>query len=456
MLEKEQASLRRKGLYGRRIGGRRTERQLLFVCECVDPLRMHYRVVVRSIVFILVVGGLCGPGGDAWAQNNQFTQRSFLASPVVRGMGDAGVALPGREQGFFYNPAHLPATESHFTIIGAQASATTSLRDHVQFLNERLNPVVEDNFERSDQVIAALERDADQLRRRPSRGHGGVILPAFVYSQGAFGIGGGLFAKTAVNYRIERDASEELSVWALNRTDLMGLVSMGLNLGWIGLEGLSLGVTGTRTRRFVSFKHKPLRQFTPREYSVSLEGVAFQVDGGVTYRVDALVPMPGSLRLGAAVYDVLDRGWGFAEGGESRLPFLNDIIDGAATEGRVDPGAEQRARERFRLDRSYRVGVAYEVPRLFFLENVGVAADVQGYEQDVQPLLARLHVGTRATLVGPLRFRAGVSAGYPSGGLGLALGALHLDYSVHGVEEGQQFRQRGAYVHTARMMVRLD
>jgi hypothetical protein len=115
-----------------------------------------------------------------------------------------------------------------------------------------------------------------------------------------------------------------------------------------------------------------------------------------------------------------------------------------------------QARDRFALRPSYRVGAAYEVTELLFLDDVAVAADYQGYRGTTQVPLSRTHLGLRMGGLGPLTLRAGVSAGYPSGGAGLELGALHLDYSLHGVEEGQQFRQRRTYVHTARLLVRLE
>lgn len=400
-------------------------------------------------MLVVVLAGIGSTG--AQGQNNQFTQRSFLASPVALGMGDAGVALPGRERGFFYNPAHLPEISSHFTIIGAQGSATTSVGDHVQFLNDRLNPALEGT---SDESVASLEQAATQRVSRPSRGHAGIVLPSFVYSPGAFGIGGGLFAKTAVNYRMER-SDDGPALWALSRTDVMGVVSMGGNLGSIGLEGLSVGLTATQTRRFLAFKNKPIRQFEKKEYAVALEGSVFQLDGGFTYRVNALVSMPGTLRVGGAVYDGLEQEWDFTAGGAGRLPFLNDVVDESSNADHIDPEEEQQARRRLALDRSYRVGIAYEIPRFFFLEDVGMALDWQRYGEDAQAPLARVHLGARATVVGPLRLRAGVSAGYPSGGVGLVLGGFRVDYALYGVEEGRAFRQRRAYVHTARMMVRL-
>jgi hypothetical protein len=401
------------------------------------------------VFFVLVAGG-----GPVSAQNNQLTDRSFVSSPVVLGMGDAGVALPGPERGFFYNPAHLPHVGSQFTIFGLQAGSSAGLREQIRFLNQELAPAVSGSA-LSGAPLEALQSDAAQLQSRPGRGTGVVLLPNFVYAPGALAIGGGLFAKTAANYRMEATGSEASSVWTLSRTDLMALVSVGLDLGVLGLSGLSVGVTGTQTRRLLAFKGEALAEFEEREPSVVLQGGVFQLDGGVTYRVDRLVPMPGQLRLGGAVYDVLGTEYDYRSGGAARLPFLNDVID-TPNGGDGPPQTEtQRARDRFALRPSYRVGAAYEVAELLFLDDVAVAADFQGYRGTTQAPLARTHLGVCGG-VGPLTLRAGLSAGYPSGGAGVELGALHLDYSLHGVEEGDQFRQRRAYVHTARLLLRLE
>ena len=417
--------------------------------ECMRPSAFLWRISAAVLLACAL-----GPS-PVQAQNNQFTQRSFVASPVALGMGDVGVALPGAERGFFYNPAHLPHVESNFTIFGLQAGGNTGLREQIQFLNQRLGPAIGTSGLRG-QTLEALEANAARLQEQPGRGTGVVLLPNFVYSPGAFSIGGGLFAKTAANYRTEPVGAEASSVWTLSRTDLMALVAAGLDLGSIGLSGLSVGVTGTQTRRYLAFKGTALAQFEQREPMVVLQGSTFQLDGGITYRLDHLLPMPGRLRLGGAVYDVLQTGYGYRPGGSARLPFLDDVIEAPNGGGPVPEVEERRAVERFALRPSYRIGAAYEVSEALFLEDVAVAADYQGYRDTEQAVLARTHVGVCAQVLGPVTLRVGVSAGYPSGGAGVELGALHLDYALHGVEEGDQFRQRGTYVHTARLLVRLE
>jgi len=390
------------------------------------------------------------------AQNDQFTERSFVSSPVVLGMGDAGVALPGRDRVFFYNPAHLPDTESHFTVFGLQAASTRSLDNHVRFLNDEVVPAMDGSAAPSGATRAALARSASSLRRRPSRGNGGILLPSFVYSPGALGIGGGLFTKTGVNYRVQTGSASLPTAWLLSRTDLMALVSVGLDLRVVGLSGVSVGVTGTRTRRFLAFEHEPLDELVGKEPTVRVQGATTQLDLGLSYRPGWADALPGTLQFGGAVYDVLRDDYEYANGGAGRLPFLDDVLTTPSTDS-LPPSPERiaRVRRQFRLDPSYRVGAGYEQSPFFFFDEVGLAVDYQDYGR-LRPLSrSRLHVGARATL-GVLRLRAGLNSGAPTGGLGVELGALEVDYSLHGTESGRPRDPFRAYVHTARLLLRLE
>ncbi len=411
---------------------------------------------VAGVVVLLFLGMTSLFGENVRAQNNHFTDRSFVASPEVLGMGDAGVALPGAERGFFYNPAHLPRVASHFTVFGLQGSVTPTLDDHVQFFNQQVSPAVESGADRSSEAVADLQQSASSLGRRPSRGAGAVLLPSFVYSPGALGVGAGLYAKTAVNYRVDGGRAGRPSSWMLSRTDLMALASLGLDLRVIGLPSLSVGLTGTQTRRFLAFENQPLGP-NRRETAVQLVGGTTQLDAGVTYTPAWFSGLPGTLRMGGAVYDVLEGGYGYVSGGSGRLPFLEQNEDWSeASTPDSDRDEVQRARRLFALRSSYRVGVAYQLPTLFFLENLGFAADYQGYRSGSQRPLARVHLGARAGLTEMLEVRAGLSSGYPTAGVGLEWRAVHVDYSFHGVEEGRRAGRVGTYVHTVRLLFRLD
>jgi len=412
-------------------------------------MRFH----VCAALLMLAVALVGSP--PACAQNNRYTERSFVPTPSVRAMGDAGAALSGPDRPFFYNPAQLPHVSSYFTVLGVQAAASRNLRDQIDFFNRRVRPAVEDNFERDTEELEDLYRDAYRLGRDPVRGTGAIVLPSFVYSVNGVGLGGGLFAKTALNYRMSDAGLGVPQVYLLSRTDLMAVLSAGLDLGKIGLSGLSVGGTAAQKRRFLTFENKPLDAFTPDEAALLLRGSAFQVDVGALY-TPPWWALPGRLSVGGAVYDLLDNRYNYTFEDAPGIPFLEGFAaDEATVDDETAAREEARARRRFRLRPTYRIGAAYRIPSLLAVEDVAVAVDYQGYGHDQQHLLARLHAGVRAAVTDGLVLRSGLSAGYPTGGLGLRLGAFQIDYAVHAFEEGRVPGQRGTYVHTARLMVRI-
>lgn len=411
------------------------------------------RNVVPVFLGMVLLGSLVG-GSTGLAQNNEFTERTFVSSPRVRGMGDAGVALLGPDRPFFYNPAHLPHISSHFTVSGAQVSASRNLRSQIEFFNRRLQPAIESNFEDDPAVLERLYRDAYQLGRRPVRGRGAVVLPAFVYSTGGVGAGAGLFAKTALNYRVSDGGLGVPNINLLSRTDVMAVFALGLDLDMIGLSGFSVGGTATRTRRFLGVENKPLDTFTPNESALLLLGNTLQVDVGGQY-APPWWPLPGQLTVGGAAYDLLGDRYDYIIGDSPNLPFLGDLFTGDVDS--TEKAQEfERARREFRLDPSYRIGVGYRISSSLGLDDVGLAIDYQGYGDSRPHPLARVHAGVRAEVLDGIVLRTGLSAGYPTGGVGLSLGPVRFDYALHAFEEGRAPGQTRTYVHSGRLMLRIQ
>jgi hypothetical protein len=372
-------------------------------------------------------------------------------------MGDAGVALPGADRPFFYNPAQLPVLSSYFTVVGVQAAAGHTLRRQVDFLNRDLRPAVESEFDGGGPAMEALYRKARREGRGPGRGHGAVVLPSFAYITSGFGVGGGLFAKTALNYRIDDGGLGVPEVSLLSRTDIVAALSVGADLDVVGLPGLSVGGTLTREQRFLTFENKPIDTLAPDESAVLVEGSVLQVDIGALYVPDGW-GLPGQLSLGGAAYDVLDNSYDYTVGSSPpQFPFL----DGLATGGPAPDSAEEaqaatQARRLFPLERSYRVGVAYRFAHVLGLNDVGLALDYQDYRRDVQHPLARLHFGVRGEPVDGVVLRGGLSAGYPTGGVGIRVGAFRVDYALHAFEEGRAPGQASTYVHSGRLLLRIQ
>ena len=257
-----------------------------------------YTMVV--LCALLAVGA-----GTAGAQNNRFTERSFVPSPSVRAFGDAGVALSGPDRPFFYNPAHLPRISSYFTVVGMQAAASQNLRDQVQFFNDRLRPAIEANFELEAEALESLYRDAERQGRRPVRGTGAVVVPSFVYSTSGVGIGGGLFAKTSLNYRLDDAGLGVPEAYLLSRTDVMAVLALGFDAGLaVGFGiGFDTGDIGFDTGGGIGISARELPSLTGDKalrpgHTLAVEpGVSDPAHGGVRLGDVVVVTDDGAERL---------------------------------------------------------------------------------------------------------------------------------------------------------------
>lgn len=410
------------------------------------------RLFVVFVAFLLIPLAF-----DAEAQNGRRTQRSFVASPAALGMGDVGVAHRFEASSFFYNPAHVSEAGSTTRVFGAQGAISDQVRDQSSFYTERMDPAIDRGLESipADE-LATLYDDALAATTTPSQAHVGLLLPAVTRQVGdGVGVGGGLFAKTDGSFRLYDAGLGIPQVTLVSRSDFMGLVSAGVD---VMETGLSLGTTVKYTKRYLSYKDKPLDTFSPDEDVVLLEGSNLGVDVGALYTLPFL-PVPGRLTVGASVYDLLHTGYNYdVYGTISDVPLMGRFVADSGPLARSQVDAEVgMAQRRFNLSQSYRFGAAYALGHLGPLTDVSVAADYVGYgsPEISQSVLAGMHVGARANLTRILAFRAGLSQGYPSVGAGLDLGVFRADYALHAVEEGRTPGQLSSYIHTIQFSFQL-
>lgn len=390
----------------------------------------------------------------AQAQNDLQTNRSFVTSPKVLGMGGAGVALASKQTAFFYNPAHIGRTASLINInfAGVHGSISNAVVDQVAFFNDRLQPALDTGIDNlSDSELRTLYEEAFAHGQNRATVDGQFLLPSVIIGGKGIGGGVGLFATTGLDYRIENAGLGLPQLNVVSTTDLMGVATAGIDFGkLLGVGGLAVGITGKYTRRFLSVKDKPIDAFSTEENIYVLEGRSLGFDVGMLYDVGLL---PGTFTVGATAYDIRASDFDYIYyGTPSDLPVIGDQIDDEATP--VDPNEVARevvrANERFALAPSYRVGVAYEPPSVGPLGSLSLAADYLGYRNPVvdQSFLTHLHLGAQLRLIRILKVRGGVSQGYPTFGAGLGLGIIHFDYAFHGIEDGripgQIYNQRHA------------
>lgn len=402
------------------------------------PMRRLSKCIFLLTVFALAVH-------PVQAQNDLQTNRSFVTSPAVMGMGDAGVALASRETAFFYNPAHIGRTARliHINIAGVQGAISNSVVDQVEFFNDRLQPAIDTGIENlSDSELRSLYDETFAQGNNRATIDGRFLLPSVIIGGKGIGLGGGLFATTGLDYQIRNAGLGLPQLSVLSTTDLMGVATAGLDFQkLIGMSGLAVGLTGKYTRRFLTVKDKPIDAFRGDETVYVLEGRSLGFDVGVLYDV-GLVPLPGTLTLGATAYDIRASDFDYMYYGTPEdVPILGDAIDSESTT--VDPAVIDRevarANKRYALSPSYRIGMAYQPPSMPLLGSLRLAADYLAYKDPVidQSFLAHLHLGAQLRLLRLFRVRGGISQGYPTFGAGLGLGIIHFDYAYYGVEDGR-------------------
>jgi hypothetical protein len=415
----------------------------------------RFRTLV-SLIALLAVLAL-----PAEAQNRMQTNRSFVTSPKVLGMGDAGVALSSRNTSFFYNPAHIGRSASliHINFAGVHGTISNSVVDQVEFFNNRLQPAIDTGIDNlSDAELRSLYEDTFAQGRAPSSVNGQFLLPSVIIGGKGVGVGAGVFATTGLDYRIENAGLGLPQLNVASMTDIMGVATVGIDLQkMMGFSGLAVGVTGKYTRRFLTVKNKPIDAFSSDENVYFIEGRSLGFDVGVLYDV-GLIPIPGTLTLGATAYDIRASDFDYIfYGTPADLPVIGDQID--SDDFVVDPvQAEkevQHANDRYALSPSYRIGVAYSPPSMGFLGSLSVAADYIGYKNPTvdQSFFAHLHMGAQMRLLRIFKVRGGLSQGYPTFGAGLGLGIIHFDYAFHGVEEGRIPGQIRNQRHSAQVRI---
>ncbi len=395
-------------------------------------------------LFLLLTASVLLLASRAEAQSYSMTARSFVQSPSVVAMGDAGVAFVTTETAFFYNPAHIAqvaAGRPHITFLGVTARASDGLTDWYDFYQDDLSPALDEGVENmSGQERQDLYDRAFEIARRRESVNADVLLPSVAFRLGPVGVGAGLFTDVNTQMQITDAGGGVPHIDVRGQADLMGLATAGVQVA-----GLSVGATAKYGRRYMTLKSKPLDAFAEEEAVYLLRGDRLGFDVGATYTL-SFVPVPGRLTAGAALFDVFGNDYeyevdrSFNEAGESAQVEAEEVALANALQ--VSP--------------SYRVGVAYQVPSLFgVFRETGVALDYIGYDEPFirdQPFLAHLHMGAQVRLAKLLAVRGGLSQGYPTAGAGLYLGPVRADYAYFGQEEGRLPGQNASWHHQVRLV----
>ncbi len=388
---------------------------------------------------------LIAPNG-LFAQNFTQSTRSFVASPVYLGMGGAGIALPKRESAFFYNPAGgrdaLGNKSMRFTILGVRAGTGTNSIDIVNFIEDRVQPAIDNGFETlTDNEQEDLYDDALALFRQ----NGGVsteanlLLPAFSIRLGSkAALNLGFFSDGKALLRVEDGGAGVPQVKVLGQADVIGVGGVSVNL----TPELSAGVNAKYTARNLILKDKSLDGFSDEEpiYAVKTNGIS--ADVGLMFRPKVLK----GLHVGAVVYDAFNNGLNtFSEEN-------TELVSGDESATELTQNLLQASERKSGL--SYRLGLGY-TRRFSSLLGVSLAADYEGYQNPMveQDFGSKLYFGGEVRLLRFINLRAGFGQGYAAFGGGLDLGGLTLDYAYYGVESGRFAGQAPRYNHLVQLVL---
>ena len=418
---------------------------------------LNYRL---SLAALLVGCFVFCSSQDVRAQSYSQTARAFVPSPEVLGMGDAAVAFTSRQGVFFYNPAHLAQVarrRPHINLLGVRGLLSSNFFEQERFIRGTIQPAVEEGT--VDSLSSEeLERALELGRTRTFAG-GDLLLPSFMVRVSNLGIGGGVFTRSLIRYHATDGGAQMPFIDFTGQADVIGMVSLATDFGRFGVQELSAGLSTKYTKRYLTLKEKILDGFRDEEGVYLLTGTSFGVDVGLLYEVSSL-SLPGKLNVGLAVYDLAASNFDYAFSKNLRETFsdVSEPEDPAQIEAEIEEEVAL-ANQKYPLSASYRVGVAYTVPKLYgLLKDSGVALDYLDYTKPLsgrQALLTRFRIGAQTTVGNLLALRAGLSQGYTTFGAGLLLPVVQLDYAFYGVEEGRIPGQLPSWNHSLQLTISL-
>lgn len=361
--------------------------------------------------------------------------RGIVPSTQALGMGNATVAFPNSQSALFYNPAHLTRARISripITLFGVSSSVSRGVFSQLEFFQQELEPALNQGLDNlAPDHERAIYEEAFNLGSTPSFVSGAILLPSFTMNRGNFGVGGGLFGNTVAQYHIEDAGGGTPAIDFAAIADLIAVGAGAYNLSGMGIQGLSVGVSGKYLRRYASLKAKPLDAFDEDESYYVLGDDQFSLDFGLNYE-SKLGITPGKLSFGLAFYEIAL--------GAFEYEFVSYF---SKNERRRDDDAialeVARAQRLYTPQSSYRAGVAYVLdPASSFLTKTGIALDYVGEDTTVpRPWLAHFSVGVQTTLVEIFSLRAGLNQGYTTAGAGIRLPFMRIDYAFYGVEQGR-------------------
>ena len=319
-----------------------------------------------------------------------------------------------------------------------------------------------------DAELEALYARALDVGGEPSTADVAVPLPAVRLALGPVGVGAGVYTHSVTRVQFVDQGVPALDLYS--RADVVAPVVVGVDLARtpLGLAmpfGLRVGARAAYLERRLTAKSKPIDALDPDGER------AFVVKGStVRLAVGALASDVGAPGLDVGL-ELSNLGGGIDYAYETAVDVASGdgLFDNEAAPLTPAERAEADAVEARFNDREatpvVRAGLAYRVPTALVpgVSDTAVALDWTSASTSSldpaagsavvldQSFQSGLRFGARTTLGGFLRLQAGVSQGMPSGGVGLDLRAVRVEYATYGVEDGRLLGQLRRRNHVVRV-----
>ena len=405
------------------------------------------KIMIRSLPLCLVGCLLLVVSSIGQPAHSQ----ALVRSPQALGMGGAAIAFPAPQSALFYNPAHLThfnVDRTPITLIGANASLTRNFDDQLTYYRDDLQPALDRGIDAlTEEEETTLYEGLFRVGREASELNGVLVFPSFVMNRGSYGLGGGLFARSSAYNRIEDAGAGVPGLDFSAFGDLIVSGAASMNLSSVGLRGLSAGLSGRYTMRYVTLKTKPVDAFDEDENIHVYEGNAMGMNLGLLYDAGA-VAGPGRLLIGLAGYNLIASDYDyefqsyFTKNGDRNDALIADEI--------------ALAEDHFQPQFSYRAGAAYVIPQTWrVIRETGFAFDYVGTPESPieRSFLTRLRLGAQTSINDWLFLRAGLNQGYTTLGAGLHLSFVQIDYAFYGREEGRFAGQQPSWHHRVQLLL---
>ena len=420
------------------------------------------KIIIAFLAMLLLTGSLFSSEGfdrfDAVGPTYSAVAAPYAPmSARMLGMGSAGIAVPGRSDAFFINPAALGGghfelslpyvqfTLYHpYDLIGEDENGKSLLSNILDGLKEEGN----------DEAMSAAVSD---LLGIVKSGYGKLLDLDTGVSFTANGFAFGVFANASLHTFANNGG---LDAQLIAETNAVAVLGFGHRFELPMDFSLDVGAT-------VRFNYLGYSEAVGKDTLLDIMGGSSDAESVDIDQVLSGISIMGGWSLPIDLGINLNMPYGFSFGvvarnlnGNYHMAIFDDY-DGLLDNPFGNPG-ENNTVERFSLgsDFSLDTGIAWQWENAWLRPTIAVdIVDWVGMCQEpvgLRTFLTHLNIGAEIRLLSFLDLRAGMSQGYFSLGAGLDLWAIKLDLAYYWKEFGETAGDYGLDGFTVRFNIGFD